>query len=95
MVLARPADAEVVDARGRLVMISARGVLSGTPARMSIRGGPWEEVGGWAGPWLTDERWWDPEGHRRRARVQVITASGVAHLLAVEDRRWWVEGTYD
>jgi len=95
MVLARPADAEVVDARGRLVMISARGVLSGTPTRMSIRGGPWEEVGGWAGPWLTDERWWDPEGHRRRARVQVITASGVAHLLAVEDRRWWVEGTYD
>ena len=39
-------------------MVSARGVLSGAPARMSVRGGPWEEVTGWAGPWLTQVCGW-------------------------------------
>ena len=59
-------------------------------------GGP---VGGpsWrrAGPWPCDERWWDPRGHRRRARLQVTTAGGVAYLLVVESGRWAVEATYD
>ena len=49
----------------------------------------------WAGPWPYLERWWDPEGRRRRARLQVVTDSGVAYLLVVEAGRWWLEATYD
>ncbi|HET9612117.1 MAG TPA: hypothetical protein VFP06_21060 [Acidimicrobiales bacterium] len=52
-------------------------------------------VAAWAGPWPYDERWWDPRGHRRRARLQVATTDGVAYLLAVESGRWSVEATYD
>ncbi len=87
--------AEVVDRDGRLVRVSGRGEASGAPARVSVGGGPAEEVRAWAGPWPADERWWDPAAHRRRARFQVVLAGGVAHLLAVEAGRWWVEATYD
>lgn len=75
------------------------------------RGDPeaWWEVRAWAGPWCIDERWWDAMAHRRRARLQVVLApsaphegptrghpsEGIAHLLTLEDRRWWVEATYD
>jgi protein ImuB len=52
-------------------------------------------VASWAGPWPCDERWWDPETHRRRARLQVTTADGTAYLLVVEAGRWSVEATYD
>jgi protein ImuB len=52
-------------------------------------------VRAWAGPWLYDERWWDPIGHRRRARFQVVLEDGTAHLLTIEAGRWWVEATYD
>jgi protein ImuB len=59
------------------------------------RAGRWAAVAAWAGPWPCDERWWDPRGHRRRARLQVTTADGVAYLLVVEAGRWAVEATYD
>ena len=48
----------------------------------------------WAGPWPAEERWWDPEAARRRARFQMV-AGGRAFLLALEGSRWWVEATYD
>ncbi|UDY37002.1 DNA polymerase Y family protein [Dermatobacter hominis] len=66
-------------------------------------------VRAWAGPWCVDERWWDAVGHRRRARLQVVLepdggaeparaghpSTGAAHLLTLEDGRWWLEATYD
>ena len=64
-------------------------------ARLSVAGGPWSEVVAWAGPWPVDERWWDDAAHRRRARWQVVTADGTAHLLSQQDGRWEVEATYD
>jgi protein ImuB len=64
-------------------------------ARVSVAGGPWSPVAAWAGPWPVDERWWDDAAHRRRARWQVVTADGVAHLLSQEGDRWAVEATYD
>lgn len=90
-----PLPAELADACGATVEVSGRGELSAAPSRLSIDGGPWAQVAGWAGPWLVDERWWDPVGHRRRARFQVQMAGEGAHLLALEGGTWWVEATYD
>jgi protein ImuB len=97
-----PLPAEVVDAAGRPVRVDGRGEISAAPATVTVatgegsgRGGRTAAVGAWAGPWPCDERWWDAEGRRRRARLQVTTADGVAYLLTVESGRWSVEATYD
>ncbi len=63
---------------------------AGEPAPASGR-----RIAGWAGPWPADERWWDPNGHRRRARLQVLLDDGSAHLLVLEDGQWRIEATYD
>ncbi|NLD75032.1 MAG: DNA polymerase Y family protein [Acidimicrobiales bacterium] len=94
-VLADPEPVEVVDAQGRLVGVTGRAEVTAAPTRLVRPGHPPESVVGWAGPWPVDERWWDPARHRRRARFQVVGASGAAHLLAVESGRWWLEATYD
>ncbi|MCU1463851.1 MAG: repair protein [Acidimicrobiales bacterium] len=90
-----PLPAEVVDDDGRAVAVTGRGLATGAPARVSIAGAGWVDVAAWAGPWPVDERWWDPTARRRRARWQVVTADGAAHLLAVAGGRWSVEATYD
>lgn len=95
-----PLPAEVLDAAGRPVRVSGRGEISAAPATVVVAGdgcgpGTRAAVVAWAGPWPCDERWWDVEAHRRRARLQVTTPGGVAHLLAVEAGRWSVEATYD
>jgi hypothetical protein len=88
-----PWRAEVVDAVGTVVGVSGRGLLNGEPARLSIEGGPWQPITGWAGPWPVTERWWSVR--RRRARVQAVTADGVARLLCTERGQWWIEALYD
>jgi protein ImuB len=90
-----PLAAEVTDTDGRPVAVTGRATASAAPAWLTLPGKPPVEVGAWAGPWPVDERWWDPPAHRRRARAQVVTADGAAHLLAVEAGRWSVEATYD
>jgi len=92
-VLRTPRRAEVVDAGGRPLGVSGRGLLNSEPARLSIEGGPWQPVMAWAGPWPVTERWWSVR--RRRARVQVVTADGVARLLCTERAQWWIEALYD
>ena len=84
----------MVDAVGTTVAVTGRGSASADPTRLSIAGGPWTDITAWAGPWPVDEHWWTA-AHRRRARWQVITADGRAHLLALERGRWLVEATYD
>jgi protein ImuB len=85
-----PRPVEVVAADGAPVRVSGRGLLVGVPNRC----GP-HEVVAWAGPWPCEERWWDPEAARRRARMQVVLSTGVAHLLALESGAWHIEATYD
>jgi hypothetical protein len=92
-VLQVPRRADVVDAAGRAVGVSGRGLLNGEPARLSVEGGPWQPITAWAGPWPVTERWWAVR--RRRARVQVVTDDGVARLLCTERAQWWVEALYD
>jgi protein ImuB len=89
-----PPAVSVVDAAGSPVTVSDRGEASAAPARFGMRS-PIVEVVAWAGPWPADERWWDPGAHRRRDRLQVLAADGVAHLVAFEDGRWLLEATYD
>jgi protein ImuB len=95
IVHAPPLPAQVTDAGGDGVLVTGRGGGTGEPGKLSIDGGPWVELAGWAGPWPVDERWWDPAARRRRARFQLLTADGRAHLAAVEGKRWWIEATYD
>jgi protein ImuB len=52
-------------------------------------------VRSWAGPWPLEERWWDPPNAARRARFQVVTDDGTAHLLTISSGHWTVEATYD
>jgi hypothetical protein len=92
-VLRVPRRVEVVDAGGLALEVSGRGLLNGEPARLSVDGGPWQAVTAWAGPWPVTERWWS--ARRRRARVQAVTADGVARLLCAERAQWWVEALYD
>ncbi|WP_339153904.1 DNA polymerase Y family protein [Actinomadura luteofluorescens] len=94
VVPASPAPAELADASGAAVVVSARCEVSAPPATLRVRGRP-AAVTGWTGPWPADERWWDPAAARRRARFQVTTDDGAAYLLAVEGGRWHVEAVYD
>jgi len=94
VVLTEPLPVALSDAEGRPVVVSARVLLSSSPVRVSVAGGPSQEVAGWAGPWPTDGQWWAP-GNRRRARLQVVTSAGAAQLLAAVGGRWWLEGVYD
>jgi protein ImuB len=81
---------ELLDADGAPVRVSGRGELVGIPARCGTA-----DIVDWAGPWPSEERWWDPAAARRRARLQVVLATGAAHLLSLEAGRWTVEATYD
>jgi protein ImuB len=89
-----PLPALMVDEEGKPVTVGSRGMVSARPAHLRVGAGPLMGIGAWAGPWPVEERWWDGGG-RRRARFQVCTMDGAAHLLAREGRRWWVEATYD
>jgi protein ImuB len=86
--------AELLDTYRHPVGVTSEGLASAVPAWLSITGDPWSEVAGWAGPWPSDERWWSERGHRRQARMQVVTSGGAAYLLARRNG-WWVEGIYD
>jgi protein ImuB len=89
-----PVPVEVLDAAGRSVGVTARGRLSAVPVTLATRGTR-QEVAAVAGPWPCEERWWDDKGHRRRARLQLVTRSGTAHLAILEAGRWTLEATYD
>jgi protein ImuB len=90
-----PPPVDVRDAGQHPVGVTGRGLVSGEPAFVAVAGGAPVAVVAWCGPWPADERWWDRSAHRRRARIQVVTSAGEAHLLAREGGRWVVEATYD
>ncbi|MFI7220957.1 Y-family DNA polymerase [Micromonospora maritima] len=95
VVLPTPLPAEVHDASGQPVVVSARLAVSAPPARLTVGTGRPADISGWVGPWPVDERWWAPAEARRRARFQVCLADGTALLLAVEGGQWLVEAIYD
>jgi len=87
--------ARVVDGTGADVLLDEHGAISVAPQRLSVRGGRPTAITSWAGPWPVHERWWDPVAHVSLARFQIVTADGVARLMATGEGRWWIEGTYD
>ncbi|MGH4018944.1 MAG: DNA polymerase Y family protein, partial [Pseudonocardiaceae bacterium] len=78
-------------------------VLTGAPHRVAVDGRPPRRVLSWAGPWPVTERWWEPGGGRRCARLQAVLdaepggepGEPLAVLLARTGGRWQVEGVYE
>ncbi len=93
-VLAEPIPIDVLDTDDRVITVTGRGLLSAPPAVLAARGRRLE-VERWAGPWVVDERWWDPETHTRQARLQVITVDGRAHLVALVHGAWSITAQWD
>ncbi|MDQ1391813.1 MAG: protein ImuB [Acidimicrobiaceae bacterium] len=87
--------AGLLDRDGQPVTVTGRGVLGSTPARLTVGAAPAVAVVAWAGPWPAEERWWDQQSARRRARFQICGADGMAHVVVLEAGQWWVEATYD
>jgi protein ImuB len=95
VVLHQPLPAVVLDAAGRPVGVSARLEPTGTPATLLLQDGARLPIGGWAGPWPVDERWWAPAEARRRARFQISLTDGRAVLLSLSGGHWAIEAIYD
>lgn len=85
---------DVLDEAGEVVTISGRAMMSAPPVSLRIDGRS-VPITAWAGPWPVDERWWDERRHARLARLQVVTATGEAHLLTRREGQWCIEATYD
>ncbi|MEO8815574.1 MAG: DNA polymerase Y family protein [Mycobacterium sp.] len=97
---------ELLDTEHNPVRVTSRGLFSAAPARLVARGRD-DRLRWWAGPWLVDERWWDPDragsgagsgsGSGRTARVQALLDGepGAALLLCYRRRQWYLEGIYE
>ena len=92
--LPAPWPAEVQDAAGAAVRVNGRGSVSAPPARLAV-GGRSSAVVAWAGPWPTEERWWDRGRRRRRARLQLLTGDGLGCLAVLERGRWQLTALWD
>jgi protein ImuB len=90
----RPLPAELRDAAGQPVLLTAPDLLSAPPHEVAVAGGRWWEVRAWAGPWPLRQRWWALDGVDG-SRMQLACADGMALLLMGRDDRWWVSGLYD
>ena len=93
-VLTEPLTAEVIDATGEVVRVNGRGQMSAVPDSVAVSGREQQAITAWAGPWPVDERWWDPQTHRRLARFHLTTERGAALLAVVENQQWWITAIY-
>jgi len=90
-----PENVTVLDAAGRPVLFTGRGLLTGSPAWVDQQGGR-QHIDAWAGPWVLDERWWANDTPTRYlSRLQVVTDAGVAMLMRFGADGWQLEGVYD
>jgi protein ImuB len=91
----------MLDDAGHVVGVTGRGRLTGAPYQIAVGGNSACRVLTWAGPWPVEERWWEPGGGRRCARLQVVLdAAGLADdplavLLTCEMGHWRVVGIYE
>ncbi|GAA1079069.1 DNA polymerase Y family protein [Tsukamurella strandjordii] len=98
-VLLSGAAVAVTDAAGSPVRVTERGAFTAEPTHLTWGSRGWT-LRWWAGPWLVDERWWEPGAGTLRARAQVLLEpapnrdDGRALLLRYADG-WEVEGVYE
>jgi protein ImuB len=107
VVFPNPLQAEVYDKTGAPIRITARDNLTGTPTTVGVKGISPRPVQAWAGPWPTDERWWDNNRTRSphhqaclhyQARLQVLLGTEppqTALLLAYTKGTWLLQAHYD
>ncbi|WP_245979744.1 DNA polymerase Y family protein [Gryllotalpicola protaetiae] len=98
---------ELLTDSGEPVVVSDRGLVEGEPALFAAAPGARpigshgealrvaRPIGGWAGPWTVDERWWDAATARRVHRFSVVDADGTAWLLLFDGESWLAEARYD
>jgi protein ImuB len=76
-VLPEPRAVDVRDADGDPVGVTGRHTVTAPPHLVVVERRR-RRVLAWAGPWPVDERWWDGDAARRRARFQVVVAGDTA-----------------
>ena len=86
---------EVTDSNDRLIRVSGRGQMEEDPICIRSESLGSHLIIGWGGPWVLDERWWDPARKSRQARFQFLLADGTAHLCVIEGGKWWLEASYE
>lgn len=92
--LLSPPESVVVHGGADVLDVDERGFLSEQPTGIRFRDGRHEAINAWAGPWHSDERWWDVAAGRELTRIQAVTPKG-AYLLVHSTTGWWLEGIYD
>lgn len=90
-----PRAIRVLDVRGGAVVVGGRGSLSDRITSIVFDGEYRSDVVEQWGPWLVEERWWSSQRARRYARLLVICADRSVHLIYCEQRRWFLEATFD
>ncbi|MFL2985788.1 MAG: DNA polymerase Y family protein [Candidatus Poriferisodalaceae bacterium] len=94
-VLPQAQQLEVTDGNGRRIGVSGRGHMEEDPVRIRSDSLGSHLIIGWGGPWLLDEKWWDPAMKSRQARFQFLLEDGTAHLCVIENGEWWLEASYE
>jgi protein ImuB len=103
-VFPEPRPIDLLDEHGDIVEVSGRGTISARPVFLRWpEGDPpsghrrecTRRIVAWAGPWPVEERWWEPDRHRRLARFQIVTDDHAGYLVVAEHRRWWASAWYD
>lgn len=89
-----PIVIDLLDRVGNPVEITNRGNLSGSPALL-LRAGRRTSLAGWAGPWLSDARWWSEQDRQHCAWFQMLTADGHAYLCRIDTEGAVIEASYD
>ncbi|WP_019202449.1 DNA polymerase Y family protein [Tsukamurella sp. 1534] len=100
-VLLTGAAVAVTDAAGESVRVTERGAFTSEPTHLAWGSRGWA-LSWWAGPWLVDERWWEPgaAAAEPRARAQVLLEAAPGKddgraLLLQYAGGWEVEGVYE
>lgn len=93
VVFPTPLRVGLCDAQGQSVAVSD-GQMAAEPVWFTSISGHREAVVAWAGPWPVRQRWWGKDG-AAIDRVQLITATQRAWLIAGSGQQWWAEACYD
>ncbi|MEV5651664.1 DNA polymerase Y family protein [Nocardia sp. NPDC052254] len=88
-------EVRLESATGLPVWITERGMFTAEPAALHWGSRSWR-VAGWAGPWISDERWWGTGESDGTVRAQILLDEEERALLLLGyEQTWHVEGLYE